>query len=178
MSLCDVCARPSAGEVIPNAVFRRAVRDGYNPFAMGLSGPTGEQIATMAQISGTDPYAMWLSRLADREMTDWLVCDGCLPALRPFLDRTAGTPSPPSSGLSVCSKCGEPNPASQWHCSHCGHIQWGLIIVSLIVGLGLALWALDLASWWGRGIVGALALLFLWIGVGSIREGLRNQRYR
>ena len=48
MALCDVCARPSAGQIIGREDFGRAVRDGYNPFSMGLTGPTLEQIVSMA----------------------------------------------------------------------------------------------------------------------------------
>ena len=89
MALCDVCARPTGGEVVADADFRKAVRGGYNPFRMGLSGPTLEQIATMSQIEGTDPYESWRKRIADQTMTEWQVCNGCLPALRPFLDAQA-----------------------------------------------------------------------------------------
>ena len=179
MSLCDVCAQAGAVEVVTGEAFEKAVRDGYNPFAMGPSGPTLEQIVTMAQISGADPYEVWRHQHVAWGGGDRVVCSGCIPALRPFLERDTATPlTPAGGGPSACSKCGGMNPTSQWHCSHCGHIQWGLILSSLIVGIGLAWWALSIASWWGRGIVGLLALLFLWIGVSSIREGLRGRRYR
>ncbi|MCJ7726304.1 MAG: hypothetical protein MUP76_07970 [Acidimicrobiia bacterium] len=176
MALCDVCARPTGGEVVSDADFRKAVRSGYDPFRMGLSGPTLEQIATMSQIEGTDPYDAWRKRIAGQTMSEWQVCNGCLPALRPFLERKRSQPTAPT-GAGACSKCGGSNPASQWHCSHCGHIQWGLIVFAFVVGLGLILWAARISNWLGTGITAVLAILFLWIGVTSIRDGLRARRH-
>jgi hypothetical protein len=40
----------------------------------------------------------------------------------------------------------------------------------------MALWGSTLTTWWGRGTAWAVALLLLWIGIGSIREGLRSRR--
>ncbi|MBU1227532.1 MAG: hypothetical protein KJ698_10045 [Actinobacteria bacterium] len=176
MSLCDVCGGAEAPHLIDGAGFAAAVRDGYDPFAMGLSGPTLQQIASTAQAAGADPRAVWRSESADRHPADWWVCDGCLPALRPFLDRAVHPPREPAGSRPACSKCGKPNPASQWHCSHCGHIQWGLIVSSILAGLGFVLWGSTLVTWWGTGITWAVALLLLWIGIGSIREGLRSRR--
>jgi len=146
---------------------------------MGLSGPTLEQIATMAQISETDPYQIWRDGIEGRRISEWQVCTGCMPALSPFLDQEAAPPQVATIGApSGCGKCGGMNPASQWHCSHCGNVQWGLIGFSLLVAGGLALWTINLATWWGRGIAGVVALVFLGIGVSSIRDARRDRRYR
>jgi len=175
MALCDVCARPTGGEVVADADFRKAVRGGYDPFRMGLSGPTLEQIATMSQIEGTDPYQSWRKQIDGQTTTEWQVCNGCLPALRPFLDARHSLPAVPTP-TGACAKCGGSNPASQWHCSHCGRIQWSLIVFALVVGMGMALWMVGISNWVGRVITGALAILFLWIAVSSIRDGVRARR--
>jgi hypothetical protein len=176
VALCDVCARPTGGEVVADDAFRKAVRGGYNPFRMGLSGPTLEQIATMSQIEGTDPYDSWRKRIDGQTMTEWQVCTGCMPALRPFLESKFSLPAVPFQ-TGACTKCGGSNPASQWHCSHCGRIQWGLIVFAVVVGVGMIIWMVGISNWVGRGIVGALAILFLWIGVTSIRDGVRARRH-
>ena len=99
-----------------------------------------------------------------------------------LLERRAGAPlsgAALASSLSptVCSKCQGRNPASQWHCSHCGDIQWGLIVFSILTGFGLLFWAINIANWWGRGIISVVGVFFLWIGVSSIRDAYRDRRY-
>ena len=177
MALCDVCAGTTAEETVSDLAFRKAVSGGYDPFRMGAYGPTLEQTAAMARISGSDPYEMWRTGIDRRSQAEWMVCDGCLPALRPFLD-TGKRTLPRPGGYQACSECGGTNPASQWHCSHCGRVQWGLIGFSLVVGAGLLLWALAIANWLGRGFALAFAVLFLWIGVTSIRDARRNRPSR
>ncbi len=178
MAMCDVCARPDADEAVGGPEFLEAVKQGYDPFAMGLAGPTLEQIASMAEITGDDPYLTWRARVESSDLSVWQVCAACMPALGPFLDRKASRPSLQrvTPGPTECSKCGEHNPASQWHCSHCGHVQWGLITFSLLLGGGFLFWALTVSSWFGRGVLIALAVLFVWIGASSIREAARDRR--
>jgi hypothetical protein len=180
MAFCDVCARPAGGDIVPNADFRRAVGAGFDPFSLGLPGDALRQVITAAQMSGRDPFEMWRQEVVERETTDWRVCLECMSALRSYLPG----PSVPSglAKLSAaaptrmkCSKCGAQNPGSQWHCSTCGHIQWGLIVFSLLVGMGLAWWAVNLDPVWGKILAGLGAALFLWIGISSIRDGLRDR---
>lgn len=183
MAMCDICGKPAGDDpAIVDGEFQDAVRKGYNPLAMGVAGPALEQVVSMAEISGETAYAIWRRNVENTHQSSWQVCSGCRPALDPFLALKAGLPLPgtdPPSSLSptVCSKCGQRNPASQWHCSHCGDVQWGLIAISLLAGFGLLLWAINIANWWGRGIVGVVALLFVWIGISSIREARRDRRY-
>ena len=173
MGFCDVCARQGDGEIVANARFKRAVRNGFNPFALGLPGDALKQVITMAQMSSMDPQTMWREQIVERDTTDWNVCLTCMAALRRYLE--TGDATPASAGPSKCSKCGALNPSSQWHCSACGNIQWGLIAISLITGLLLALWTFNLTAVWGQVLAGLGAALFLWIAVSSARDGIRNR---
>jgi len=160
-------------ETVASADFKRAVKNGFNPFALGLAGEALEQVITMARMSGLDPQAMWREQIVERNTTDWNVCLTCMAALRRYLPTEEVATA--STGTDKCSRCGAHNPTSQWHCSACGHIQWGLIAVSLIVGLLLALWAFNLTAVWGRVLTGLGAALFLWIAISSALEGIRNR---
>ncbi len=173
MAFCDVCARPANGETVANAEFKRAVGNGFNPFALGLPGEALEQVITMARISGMDPQTMWREQIVERDTTDWNVCLTCMASLRRYL--TTGDAVTPPTKTDECSKCGAHNPSNQWHCSACGHIQWGLIAFSLITGVLLAMWAFNLTAVWGQVLAGFGAALFLWIAVSSAREGIRNR---
>ena len=173
VAFCDVCARPANGETVANAEFKRAVGNGFNPFALGLPGEALEQVITMARISGMDPQTMWREQIVERDTTDWNVCLTCMASLRRYL--TTGDAVTPPTKTDECSKCGAHNPSNQWHCSACGHIQWGLIAFSLITGVLLAMWAFNLTAVWGQVLAGFGAALFLWIAVSSAREGIRNR---
>jgi len=173
VAFCDVCARQANGEMVANAEFKRAVRSGFNPFALGLPGEALEQVITMARMSNMDPQTMWRDQIVERDTTDWNVCPICMMAMRPYLKGEGNTI--PALTTGECSKCGAGNPSSQWHCSACGNIQWGLIAFSLVVGVLLALWAYNLTAVWGRVLAGLGAALFLWIAISSAREGLRNR---
>ena len=173
MAFCDVCARQADGQLVSSSGFKRAVRKGFNPFSLGLPGQALEQVINMARISNLDPYTMWRDQIVERDTTDWSVCPVCMTALRPYL--TGEGTAIPALTTGECSKCGASNPSSQWHCSACGHIQWGLILFSLIVGALLALWAFNLTAVWGQVLAGLGAALFLWIAISSTREGLRNR---
>jgi ribosomal protein L40E len=182
MAICDVCGHSADDDVVGDGEFQDAVSKGYNPFAMGVSGPALEQVISMAEISGETAYAIWRRNVENTHQSSWNVCSGCKPALDPFLERKADAPlagAALASSLSptVCSKCQGRNPASQWHCGHCGDIQWSLIVFSILVAFGLLIWAINIANWWGRSIVGAVSLLFLWIGVSSIRDAYRDRRH-
>lgn len=176
MAFCDVCARPAETEVVANADFKAAVRMGFDPFSLGLPGEALRQVVTMAEIAGLEPYPMWRDRIVERETTDWAVCPECMAPLRAYLHRTAGSPAPVPAVTTTCDECDAPNPASQWHCSHCGNIQWGLIAFSVAVGVGLVVWVMVLASTWSRVLAGLGGLLFLYIAVTSAREGLAARR--
>ena len=173
MAFCDVCARPANGETVANADFKRAVKNGFNPFALGLSGEALEQVIAMARMSDLDPQAKWREQIIERDATDWNVCLTCMAALRRYLTTEDAVTRP--TGTDKCSKCGARNPTSQWHCSACGHIQWGLIAISLVVGVLLAMWAFNLTAVWGQVLAGLGAALFLWIAISSARDGIRNR---
>jgi len=173
VAFCDVCARPANGETVANAEFKRAVNRGFNPFALGLSGQALEQVVTMARMSGLDPQAMWREQIVERDTTDWNVCLTCMAALRRYLTTEDAATGP--TGTDTCSKCGAHNPTSQWHCSACGHIQWGLIAFSLVVGALLALWTFNLTAVWGQVLAGLGAALFLWIAISSALEGISSR---
>ena len=175
MALCDVCAGTTAAETVPEKAFRAAVRAGYDPFAMGAHGPALEQVSAMARIVEEDPTTLWRRQNVEQHPGDWEICTGCLPALRPYLDGMRRIPRVAGNAPTTCSKCGGHNPASQWHCSHCGHVQWGLITTSLVFGFGLLLWGFTVANWLGRGAAFAFGALFLWIGVTSIRDARRDR---
>lgn len=177
MTECDVCGRAGADTPVSGAALTRAVEAGYDPFAMGSPGPTLELASQAATASGRDRLDEWKSMVSGGAEGQQTVCSGCLPSLRPFLD----VPLPvgrPAAGGSPCAKCGHPVPATEWHCSGCGDIQWTLIVIAFLSGVGLLLWAAALGTPWGSIPLGLLALLFLWISIDAARAGLRNRRKR
>jgi hypothetical protein len=177
MTFCDVCARPADDtEVVANAEFKGAVRTGFDPFALGLPGEALRQVTAMAEIQGLEPYPMWRDQIVAREHTDWAVCPECMAPLRAYLRRSGSSSAAASPVTARCSECDAANPASQWHCSTCGNIQWGLIAFSAVLGTALAIWVIVLGSIWSRVLAGLGGLLFLYIAVTSAREGLANRR--
>lgn len=175
MTECDVCGSATPVTPIPGTALTRAVREGYDPFAMGSPGPTLERASRAAAASGRDRIDEWKGIVSGRAGGQRMVCDGCLPALRPFLDRPLRRRIP-GTGSIPCAECGHIDPPSQWHCSACGDIQWTLIVIAFVAGLGLLLWAAALGTLWGSVPLGLLGVLFLWISVDAARAGLRNRR--
>ena len=87
---CDLCSDPTTKAVIKPADMSRAVQSGFNPFHLGLIPPSLLRLAT------PDYPRKWEQQAIDWIMShsDWTLCEGCMPKLRPFLTTSARHPVP------------------------------------------------------------------------------------
>jgi hypothetical protein len=117
---CDLCNRPCAGAVVSNDAMMQAARDG---FAAGLvmEGQARRLVALMRLRHDTE----WL--LADdaeqAAQFDWLVCDGCLPGLAPYL--AAAQPEAPAPARPASES---PGPRVSGSCDLCNRKCTGTVV--------------------------------------------------
>jgi len=78
---CDVCDSSPADCIIKPEIMSLAVKQGFNPFALGMIP------ARLARLATPDYPAKWRLQAMNGILShsDWILCDTCMPKLRPFL---------------------------------------------------------------------------------------------
>jgi hypothetical protein len=78
---CDVCNSSHANVVVKPEIMSRAVKQGFNPFTLGLIP------APLAKLATPEYPAKWSRQAMDGILSrsDWTICDTCLPKLTPYL---------------------------------------------------------------------------------------------
>ncbi len=79
MAVCDICSTPGKGTTMTSDDMRRALSDGFNPFALELVKlPAGlDQGTDFKKLWQTNSFEQWKQTVAS-DTTGWNVCQTCM----------------------------------------------------------------------------------------------------